>query len=209
MCIGVVTSGELNHGGAESEKKGPGSNPGTSDRKKKKTITIKVPHISFGRKQGEEEKTTQKTRTKTVQTDIKKIPIQNDTIDKPAKENQTTGKVTRIKLAPIVQKANDPSLITQSELAKTLGTDKESRDLNYSKKFIKKFSLSRKADIEDYSYEKHGSLVDVDLPPDYEKVREYWAEPGRALVYIALNVKSRLKEYLLFEPTSLPLSMNC
>ncbi|MFH0967816.1 MAG: type II/IV secretion system ATPase subunit [Methanobacteriota archaeon] len=58
--------------------------------------------------------------------------------------------------------------------------------------------------MEDYSYEKYGSLVDVDLPPEYEKVREYWAEPGRALVYIALNVNSRQKEYLLFEPTLSP-----
>ncbi len=190
--------------GAAEEKKGSGIKTGSGAGKKKKTITIKMPKISFGKKEVKGDKKAEKNRSKPEVS----VPVQKPVIapqpDQEEPDKKSEGKVTRIKIAPVVHKPEEQAVMSQKELQKVLGSEKESRDLNYSKKFLKKFSLSRKADLEEYSFEKHGSLVEPDLPPGYEYFREYWAEPGRALVYIAMNMKTRLKEYLLFEPTLTP-----
>jgi tetratricopeptide (TPR) repeat protein len=55
--------------------------------------------------------------------------------------------------------------------------------------------------IEEYDFEKHGSLVDVHLPDWYEILEQYWVDIGRSLVIITLNRKTNQKEYLLFEPS--------
>ncbi|NMB79923.1 MAG: type II/IV secretion system ATPase subunit [Methanomicrobiales archaeon] len=55
--------------------------------------------------------------------------------------------------------------------------------------------------IDEYDFERHGSLVDVSIPPDYEQLDQYWVEKGRSLVIIAHNKRTNQKEYLLFEPT--------
>jgi flagellar protein FlaI len=56
------------------------------------------------------------------------------------------------------------------------------------------------AEIEDYDFERHGSLVEADVPPGYEQIDKYWVERGCSLVIIALNRKTNQREYLLFEP---------
>lgn len=189
--------------GAADRVKKPDENSGART-KKKNTITIKVPHISLSRK------TVKEKPEPVIQVKPQESPVISD---KPSgskiksvikKESPSPSKITRVKIGHLLQKTEDPAVITQSEMRDALGSEAESRDLNFSSKFIRKFSLSRKAGIETYSFEKHGSLVDVEMPPGYELIREYWADPGRALVYISLNVNSRMKEYLLFEPALSP-----
>jgi flagellar protein FlaI len=62
-------------------------------------------------------------------------------------------------------------------------------------------SPKEKKPIEEYDFEKHGSLVDVQLPERYEILEQYWVDMGRSLVIITLNRKTNQKEYLLFEPS--------
>jgi flagellar protein FlaI len=57
-----------------------------------------------------------------------------------------------------------------------------------------------KKPIEEYDIEKHGSLVEVQIPERYEVLEQYWVEKGRSLIIITLNRKTNQKEYLLFEP---------
>ncbi|HWQ67542.1 MAG TPA: type II/IV secretion system ATPase subunit [Methanospirillum sp.] len=175
----------------------------SGDAKKRRTITIRVPHISFGKKKNNEENTVDHPKKKNQNSIVPKIQI-----DSPLKVFDLTpsdkgGKIIRLPKTQ-VQKKSDITKVSEGELKASLGSEVESRDLNFSKKLIHKFSLTRKSGIEEYSFEKHGSLVDVDLQQPYELLREYWVEPGRALVYIALNTRTRLREYLLFEPALSP-----
>ena len=55
--------------------------------------------------------------------------------------------------------------------------------------------------VEEYDFDRHGALVEADLPDTYEHIDEYWVDKGRSLVVIALNKKNNLNEYLLFEPS--------
>ncbi|MFA4861618.1 type II/IV secretion system ATPase subunit [Methanoregula sp.] len=55
--------------------------------------------------------------------------------------------------------------------------------------------------VEEYDFDRHGTLVEADLPDTYEHIDEYWVDKGRSLVVIALNKKNNLNEYLLFEPS--------
>jgi flagellar protein FlaI len=55
--------------------------------------------------------------------------------------------------------------------------------------------------IEEYDFERHGTLVDVILPENYDQLDQYWVEKGRSLIVIAHNRKSNQKEYLLYEPS--------
>jgi flagellar protein FlaI len=59
----------------------------------------------------------------------------------------------------------------------------------------------KKSSIEEYDFERHGSLVDVRIPDGYEEVDQYWVEHGRSLVIIANNRRSNQNEYHLFEPS--------
>ena len=55
--------------------------------------------------------------------------------------------------------------------------------------------------IEEYDFERHGSLVDAIIPDEYDPLDQYWVEKGRSLIVIAHNRRTNQKEYLLFEPT--------
>jgi len=57
-----------------------------------------------------------------------------------------------------------------------------------------------KAKIEDYDFNRDGTLTVGKVPDGYELLDQYWIEEGRTLVYIALNKKTNQTEYLLFEP---------
>lgn len=64
-------------------------------------------------------------------------------------------------------------------------------------------ALSRRKDtlaIPEYDFQKHGSLVEAEVPPGYQEVNRYWVDEGRSLIIIALNEKTNQVEYLLFEP---------
>lgn len=55
--------------------------------------------------------------------------------------------------------------------------------------------------VDEYDFERHGSLVDAIIPDEYEQLDQYWVEKGRSLIVIAHNRKTNQKEYLLFEPS--------
>jgi flagellar protein FlaI len=55
--------------------------------------------------------------------------------------------------------------------------------------------------VEEYDFERHGSLVEASIPDDYEQLDQYWVEKGRSLIIIGHNKRTNQKEYLLFEPT--------
>jgi flagellar protein FlaI len=55
--------------------------------------------------------------------------------------------------------------------------------------------------IEEYDFERYGPLTEAEIPENYEFVDDYWVDKGRSLVVIALNKKTNLQEYLLFEPS--------
>ncbi len=60
---------------------------------------------------------------------------------------------------------------------------------------------ARKSVIEEYNFERDGTLVDARIDDSYEIIDQYWIEAGYSLIIIALNKKSNQREYLLFEPT--------
>jgi archaeal flagellar protein FlaI len=62
--------------------------------------------------------------------------------------------------------------------------------------------LTRKetAPVLEYDFERDGTLVEAQIPGDYEEIDRYWVEKGRSLVVIALNRKTDQEEYLLYEP---------
>ena len=57
-----------------------------------------------------------------------------------------------------------------------------------------------KIPVVEYDFERFGTLVEAEIPPEYEQIDRYWVEKGRSLVVIALNKKTNQKEYLLSEP---------
>lgn len=61
-----------------------------------------------------------------------------------------------------------------------------------------------KKPVEEYNFERHGTLVEPQIPEDYEHIDGYWVEKGCSLVIIALNKKTNQREYLLFEPALSP-----
>jgi len=60
---------------------------------------------------------------------------------------------------------------------------------------------SDKEPIEEYDFERHGTLVEANVPETYETVDQYWVEQGCSLVVIGHNKRTNQGEYLLFEPT--------
>jgi len=60
---------------------------------------------------------------------------------------------------------------------------------------------SDKAPVEEYDFERHGTLVEASVPESYEAVDQYWVEQGCSLVVIGHNKRTNQNEYLLFEPT--------
>jgi len=60
---------------------------------------------------------------------------------------------------------------------------------------------SEKELVEEYDFERHGTLVEASVPETYETVDQYWVEQGCSLVVIGHNKRTNQNEYLLFEPT--------
>lgn len=189
--------------GASDKARIPGTESKETTKKKKTTITIRIPHISLRKKPVKKEQIPdQTTGSESTPIHVKPLSLKEEREEK--KLGARKGSITRISVDNFLNKPEEPAVISQKEMKRALGSDAESTDLNFSNKFIRKFSLSRKAGVETYSFEKHGSLVDATLPAGYQFIREYWADEGRALVYIAVNTNSRMKEYLLHEPTLSP-----
>lgn len=175
--------------------------------KKRKTIKIKVPSIGIGKTDGEGGffKKIKKDKKTTSDKGIGIKPVPKVELEKPnpdiSSDRQPEG-VTRIKL-PSFHKEEEITA-HEEDLEETFKTEKESRDLGFNKKLLKKLAIAQKRVFEVYDYKKHGSLLDINLTSPYILVNEYWVEPGLAKVIIALNTRSKLKEYLLFEPELSP-----
>jgi flagellar protein FlaI len=59
----------------------------------------------------------------------------------------------------------------------------------------------KRSAIDEYNFEKNGTLVEGEVPDGHELLDQYWIEEGRALVYITLNQHTNQSEYDLFEPS--------
>jgi flagellar protein FlaI len=172
----------------------------------RRSIKIKVPRINFGTKKTSrrtlERKETIHENKKITWEGIKKIPHIDLVRNTHTKESKKATEITRIKL-PLL-KQDDELVAVEKDLESTFKTEKESAEPDFERKILKKLSLTTRRAFEDYDFEKHGSLVEITLEPPYKSKQEYWVEPGLAKVVIAYNVKSKLREYLLFEPELTP-----
>lgn len=172
----------------------------------RRSIKIKVPNISIGKSstpptQTEKpKKVIKKPEIKGL--GIKKVPHIDLIKEQPQKETEQPSGITRIKL-PLL-KREEEIVAVEKDLEGTFTTVKESPDKNFDRKLLKKLSLTHKKGFEEYDFDKHGSLLDIKLQYPYEARQEYWVEPGLAKVVIAHNVRSKLREYLLFEPELTP-----
>lgn len=178
--------------------------------KKPRSIRIKVPAFLAGRKreksQIQETKRKNKILPELLPLTTKKVQKNKQekegiTRDKK-KKPETESSITRIKLP--VLKREEEITAGEDDFAKTFKTEKESVDPGYERKLLRRLNLSHKKGYEEYNFEKHGSLLDIHLSYPFESIQEYWVDPGLAKIVIALNVKNKLKEYLLFEPELSP-----
>ncbi len=174
--------------------------------KNRRSIKIKVPSIKIGRNspssaQSEKPKKSLK-KPDLKGLGVKKVPHIDLVKEEPVKDTETKTGITRIKL-PLL-KREDEIVAGEKDLKATFQTEKESTEPGYERKLLKKLSLTQKKGYEEYDFEKHGSLLDIKLEYPYESKNEYWVEPGLAKVVIAYNIKSKLREYLLFEPELTP-----
>jgi flagellar protein FlaI len=80
------------------------------------------------------------------------------------------------------------------------GSVRKPAGASYLQYFRFRKSGEKKA-IEDYDFERDGSLVDVNIPDTYEAVDQYWVEQGLSLIVIGHNKRTNQNEYLLFEPS--------
>jgi archaeal flagellar protein FlaI len=78
-------------------------------------------------------------------------------------------------------------------------TDSDTPDATYRHyfHFLKKKDMRP---VEEYDFERSGTLTESELPKTHEEIDRYWVEKGCSLVVIALNKTTDQKEYLLFEP---------
>ena len=105
----------------------------------------------------------------------------------------------------VAQAPDEPSLRTETTIA---GGDAGRTPLPPSGKpdatfrhYFRLLKGARKTVIEEYNFERDGTLVDAKIDDSYEIIDQYWIEAGYSLIIIALNKKSNQREYLLFEPT--------
>lgn len=60
------------------------------------------------------------------------------------------------------------------------------------------------APIIEYDPSVHGSLVDRELPEEYDLIEQYWVDEGCSQVNIVFNRRTKQEEYILYEPTLTP-----
>ena len=178
-------------------------------KKKRRAIKIKVPSISIGKKSSSAAGLQSSDKVKKI---IKKpgkkepgsIKVPHVSLEKNESEKDSGKKtaITRIKL-PLIGREEEITAV-EKDLEGTFKTEKESAEPGYKRNLLKKLSLTHKRGIEEYNFEEHGSLLDIRLEYPYESKQEYWVKSGLAKVVIAHNVKSKLREYLLFEPELTP-----
>jgi archaeal flagellar protein FlaI len=60
------------------------------------------------------------------------------------------------------------------------------------------------APIVEYDPAVHGSLVDRELPGEYDLIQQYWVDEGCSQVNIVFNRRTKQEEYILYEPTLTP-----
>ncbi|PWR73312.1 type II/IV secretion system ATPase subunit [Methanospirillum stamsii] len=177
--------------------------------KKSRSIKIKVPRFSLGKSAPKDKTDIQK---KSIQLPflkgpgIRKVPhVELEKKEVTENQDKTAEKgsgITRIKL-PVLNKEEEITA-REKDLQQTFKTEKESVDPGFERKLLRKLSVTQKRGFETYDMEKHRSLLEIKLPYPYESKQEYWVDPGLAKIIIANNLKSRLTEYLLFEPELTP-----
>lgn len=180
-----------------------------NEKKKRRAIKIKVPNISIGKRSTSSASSQSSDKIKKpikkpgkIDPGSIKVPHVNLLKNEPDKEIEGKTAITRIKL-PLIGKEGEITAV-EKDLEGTFKTEIESSEPSYKRKLLKKLSLIQKRGLEEYNFDTHGSLLDIKLEHPYESKQEYWVKPGLAKVVIAHNVKSKLREYLLFEPELTP-----
>jgi len=87
-----------------------------------------------------------------------------------------------------------------SGIKESAGASQKKPGASYRQYFSLKKGDKNKA-IEEYDFERYGTLVDVQIPDTYESVDQYWVEQGCSLIVIGHNKRTNQNEYLLFEPS--------
>ena len=171
-------------------------------------IRIKIPNFNLKKNpeiSGKKDKTYKKKSSLTLQKDKSRVSeISNQKSinnDKRNKENKSN--IIRIQV-PKLEQSGPKNIAKEKDLSETFKTEKESTDLSYERKLLRKLSISQREDVIEYNFEKNGSLLDITLSYPYEFLKEYWIRPGLSKVIIAQNLQTKMKEYLLFEPELTP-----
>jgi len=81
--------------------------------------------------------------------------------------------------------------------ASPAGDKKPDASFRHYFQFLKR---REKIPIEEYDVERHGTLVEAQVPDTYDVIDQYWVEAGCSIVVIAHNKKTNQSEYLLYEP---------
>ncbi len=100
----------------------------------------------------------------------------------------------------IPEKISGSAVPQKDETGRTLLPAQKKPDASY-RHYLHLLKGKEKSIIEEYDFERYGSLVEAVIPEDYDQLDQYWIERGRSLVIIANNRKTNQKEYLLFEPS--------
>lgn len=59
-------------------------------------------------------------------------------------------------------------------------------------------------EIVNYDPSIHGSLVDRELPEEFDLIEQYWVDEGLSQVNVVFNRRTKQEEYILYEPTLTP-----
>lgn len=98
------------------------------------------------------------------------------------------------------QPADPDKTVTDANPRKISGPKIKKTDAS----FLHYFHLLKgagKSTLEEYNFERDGTLLEAQLDDSYELIDQYWIENGCSLIIIGLNKKANQREYLLFEPS--------
>jgi len=104
--------------------------------------------------------------------------------------------------------AQEPAEPTAEPEKTVAGSDEKKTPAPKSKKpdagYLHYFHLLKRIKnpvVDEYDFERDGTLVEANLDDMYEQIDQYWVTNGCSLIVIALNKKTNQQEYLLFEPS--------
>ncbi|MDD1694230.1 MAG: type II/IV secretion system ATPase subunit [Methanoregula sp.] len=120
---------------------------------------------------------------------------------KSRKENKTGEPLVSGPGGSVVTDGVQGQQVQNSSPEKGSAGDLQKKTGSSFRKFFLLQNAGDKAVIEEYDFERHGTLVEAQVPETYEAVDQYWVEQGCSLIVIGHNKRTNQDEYLLYEPT--------